>query len=65
MIDNDNHKFKLSQNKISKTLTLEFWTKYGDRQDEWLCADTIPDISIEDLKMLRDYVNNICNKNMI
>jgi hypothetical protein len=61
----NNHRFKLSQNKISNTLTLEYWTKYGDRKDEWLCIDKIPELTIDDLKTLRDYINNVCNRNMI
>lgn len=60
-----NHRFRLSQNKSAKTFTLEFWTKYGEKKDEWLCVDKIIDITVEDIKILRDYINNICNKNMI
>lgn len=61
----ENSKFKLVQNKLSKTLTLEYWTKYGNNPDDWVSADKIEDMSIDDLKKLRDYINNICNKNMI
>ena len=61
----ENSKFKLVQNKLSKTLTLEYWTKYGKNSDDWVNTDTIEDMSVDDLKKLRDYINNVCNKNMI
>ena len=58
-------KFRLVQNKVSKTLTLEYWTKYGDNTDDWISIDKIEDMSIDDLKKLRDYINKVCNKNLL
>lgn len=58
-------RFRLVQNKISKNLTLEYQIKYGDRSDQWVSVDQIPDITIDELKKLRDYINAICNKNLI
>lgn len=58
-------RFRLVQNKISKNLTLEYQIKYGDRSDQWVSVDQIPDITINELKKLRDYINAICNKNLI
>lgn len=61
----ENSKFKLVQNKLSKTLTLEYWTKYEKNPDDWVNTDKIEDISVDDLKKLRDYINKVCNKNLL
>lgn len=61
----DDNKFRIVQDHDTKKLVLEYWIKYGKNKDEWLLVDKIPDLTVEDLKMLRDYVNHICNKNLI
>lgn len=60
-----NNKFRLVKDHDTKNMVLEYWIKYGENKDEWLCADTIPNLTVDDLKMLRDYINHICNKNLI
>lgn len=58
-------KFKLNQNKEDKTLTLEFWTRYGEKPDDWINVEKFEGMTIMDLKELRDYINKVCNKNLI
>lgn len=65
VIMEEDTKFRLVQNKVSKTLTLEYWTKYGNNPDDWISVDRIEDMSIGDLKKLRDYINKVCNKNLL
>lgn len=52
-------KFKVVQNRQTKKVCLEMFHKIGDGDHDWVGIEKFADISILELKELRDYLNNI------
>lgn len=54
-------KFKVTQDKISKTLKIETYRPYGIN-DEWMRIDISQEITVQELKYLTEYLISIFKK---
>lgn len=53
-----NTKFKVVQSPDTHKIRLELWRKYGDKPDEWFSDEALTDLSVQEFKELRDYINS-------
>jgi len=51
-------KFKVVQSPDTHKIRLELWRKYGDKPDEWFSDEALTDLSVQEFKELRDYINS-------
>jgi hypothetical protein len=49
-------KFKVTQAPDTLRVKLEIWRKYGEKEDDWVCYETLTDMKVSELKALADYI---------
>lgn len=62
IIMSDTTKFKVVQNKDTKKVQLELWHRYGDAQEDWMNYETFDDLSVSELKELKEYLVKIFSR---
>jgi len=61
-MNNPDTKFKIIQSPDTHKIKLEVWRKYGDKPDEWMTDECLTDLSVLELKMLGDYIQDKIQK---
>jgi hypothetical protein len=57
----DTVKYKVIQNPVTKTVSLEIYRPYGIN-NEWMRVDILNELTVNELKSLTQYLINIFNK---
>jgi hypothetical protein len=55
----DNTKFRVTQDSETKKTILEVWRKFGENKDDWVLYEKLEDISVSELKELRNFLINL------
>ena len=55
----DNTKFRVTQDSETKKTILEVWRKFGENKDDWVMYEKLEDISVSELKELRNFLINL------
>ena len=55
-------KYIVSQDKRNKRVTLEVFRNNGETKDDWIMYEKIEDLTVEELRKLKDYLCGIFKK---
>ena len=55
----DNTKFRVTQDSETKKTILEIWRKFGENKDDWVMYEKLEDLSVSELKKLRNFLINL------
>lgn len=55
----DNTKFRVTQDSETKKTILEVWRKFGENKDDWVMYEKLEDLSVSELKELRNFLINL------
>lgn len=58
-------KFKVVQNKETKKVQLELWHRFGDHQDDWVSYEKFDDMTVAELKELKEYLDAIFERKSV